>query len=368
MTISDDIEDYVAAALRSNGGLITAAGTVASSPSAVSTDPLTVVLDGSAYAVPVKQFRAFPVFPGMRVGLILIGTEWVVIGSFSDAGTATAGQRMLVGANIPPELASFGVQVAFLFYDTDAVSGLEVGYFFIGISNILDSPAIQKVMLFGACKYPVPGDPTSPTTSNVKTAHQINLDGFTWFKDYPVRFLSSVGVINVEPTINLLGTVNVHGDLLYKGATSPPWGINFASADVNSSAAIGTTETAVMGLAGITYRAGRAYKFSFGQMFQANTAGALVFTRARAGGANTDPVYGEMGRFPCTVANTPFHGEGHTYVANSTGSDITGREIWLHISASVGTVQHRAVNPDTPRWILLEDVGPASGYPMAHAV
>jgi len=196
MSLADDIASYVADADDANdadsGGLITAAGTVATSPSAVSTDPLTVVLDGSAVAVPVKQFRAFPVFPGMRVGLVRIGTDWVVIGSFTNPGAGTGQQRMAVGADTPPELQTYGIGVAMLMYDVDKTSGLEVGYFFIGVSNTLDSTANEKVMLFGHVKYPTPGDPSSPTASNVKTDHQINLEGFTWFKDSSVRFLDSV--------------------------------------------------------------------------------------------------------------------------------------------------------------------------------
>ena len=194
MSLADDLAGYVADADDASGaGLITAAGTVVTSPSAVSTDPLTVVLDGSSVAVPVKQFRAFPVFPSMRVGLVRIGTDWVVIGSFTNPGMGTGQQRMAVGADTPPELQAYGIGVAMLMYDTDAASGLEVGYFFIGISNVLDFPATQKVMLFGSVKYPVPGDPTSPTQVNVRTAHQINMDGGTWFKDHPVRVVSSVG-------------------------------------------------------------------------------------------------------------------------------------------------------------------------------
>ena len=210
MTISDDIEDYVAAALRSTGGLITAAGTVATSPSQVSTDPLTVVLDGSAYAVPVKQFRAFPIFPGMRVGLILIGTEWVVIGSFSNPAAGSS-MRMALGADTPPELQAFGIGVAMLMYDTDKTSGLEVGYFFIGISNVLDGSADEKVMLFGKVKYPIAGNPASPTMSDVKTAHQINLNGSTWFKDFPVLIQTSVPSFTVKPQSTFDGNVIVNG-------------------------------------------------------------------------------------------------------------------------------------------------------------
>lgn len=195
MSLADDIQQYVDDAIRHALADIVLAfttGTVATSPSAVSTDPLTVVLDGSAVAVPCKMLRAFPVFPGMRVALVRFGTDLTVIGSFTNPGAGTGQQRMAVGADTPPELQAYGIGVAMLMYDTDKTSGLEVGYFFIGVSNVLDSTANEKVMLFGYVKYPTPGDPTSPTTSNVHTAHQINLDGFTWFKDSAIRVINSV--------------------------------------------------------------------------------------------------------------------------------------------------------------------------------
>ncbi|MEV4197006.1 hypothetical protein [Micromonospora globbae] len=195
MTLAGDIEAYVADALRqalADLGMATATGTVATSPSQVSTDPLTVVMDGSAVAVPCKQLRAFPVFPGMRVALQKFGADWTVVGPFSDPGAGTGEQRLAIGADVPDELKSYGIQVALLMWDTDSVSGLEVGYFFIGVSNVLDSPPIQKVMLFGKVKYPTPGDPTSPTPDDVYTGFQINMDGLVWFKDMPVDLLENV--------------------------------------------------------------------------------------------------------------------------------------------------------------------------------
>lgn len=201
MPLADDVQAYVAevmAAMLSSHGLLTASGTVATSPSQVSTDPLTVVLDGGSVAVPAKQIRAFPVFPEMRVGLVRIGVDWVVLGSFTNPGAGTGQQRLTVGADVPIELVAYGIQVAMLMYDTDKTSGLEVGYFFIGVSNSLDAGSNEKVMLFGSVKYPIAGDPTSATSVIVKTAHQINMNGFTWFKDFAVQIQGSVPSFKVD--------------------------------------------------------------------------------------------------------------------------------------------------------------------------
>lgn len=115
-------------------------------------------------------------------------------------GAGTGDTRIVVGADTPDELVAFGVQVAILFYIRDAQSGLEVGYFFIGSSNMLDVDANDNVMLMGHVIYPTPGNPGSATSSNVKTHFQINMDEgeenppgpITKFKDYPVRINTSV--------------------------------------------------------------------------------------------------------------------------------------------------------------------------------
>ena len=212
MGLKDDIAQYVDAALLHAMGIETQTGTVVTSPSQVSTDPLTVVFDGSAVAVPVKQFRGFPVFPGMRVGLVKMGTDWVVIGAFTESGTATNTMRMTVGADTPPELKLYGIEVAFLFYNTDQFTGLEVGYFFIGLSNKLDLGGNHKVLLFGAVKYPTPGDPSSPVMGDVNTAHQIDLDGTTAFKDFPVYNHPSVPfVVFDSPAVYLRSANNFYG-------------------------------------------------------------------------------------------------------------------------------------------------------------
>lgn len=195
MALADDLHGIFDAL--PGGGLETMAGTVVTSPSQVSTDPLTVQLDGSALAVPVKQFRSFPVFPGMRVGLVRIGTDWVVVGAFTNPGAGTGTMRMALGADTPPELKAFGVEVAFLLYVTKKETGVELGYFFIGLTNTLDL-GNDEGTLFGSVIYPVAGDPTSATMSQVKTHFQMSwdLDGtgskFTLFKDHTIQIMSSV--------------------------------------------------------------------------------------------------------------------------------------------------------------------------------
>lgn len=122
------------------------------------------------------------------------------------AGAASGQTRIVVGADTPAILMTYGIQVAILFYIKDAQSNLEVGYLFIGPSNILDGGANDNVLVFGQVLYPVPGDPNSATVANVKTNFQMNLDqgeefpagGWTKFKDFPIRIVNNVPSVSFE--------------------------------------------------------------------------------------------------------------------------------------------------------------------------
>jgi hypothetical protein len=123
-------------------------------------------------------------------------------------GGARSGQpRMVVGAKTPSELAVFGIDQALLSYVTDVVTGVEVGYFFIGSSNRMDGTGKTRAMVFGNVTYPTPGDPDSATQNDVATNFQQNMkeqvlvDGgdATIFKDHRVFFWTSV---DIDPLIN----------------------------------------------------------------------------------------------------------------------------------------------------------------------
>lgn len=100
MTLSAEIKAYVDDTIKKSGAVVTASGTVVSSPSYRQGDPLQVTLDGSATAVPVKAYRGFSLLPGMRVGLVKTGSDWSVIGAFVDP-TADTSSQLLVEPNPP---------------------------------------------------------------------------------------------------------------------------------------------------------------------------------------------------------------------------------------------------------------------------
>jgi len=166
-----------------------------------------VTLDGSALAVPVKVFGDVEVMEGDRVGLVRIGSEWTVVGTFTRRRsitmpdeTKTGEQRMQWGADTPPELQSYGLTVAMIAFTLDSVTGLEVGYFFIAVSNIMDSPD-SRSLVFGNVSYPTPGNPASATVSEVKTNFQMDMFAQfpnTIFKDHTVAFWTNAqfGLVN----------------------------------------------------------------------------------------------------------------------------------------------------------------------------
>lgn len=368
--IADHVETAVAEVL---GGLETAAGTVVTSPSQISTDPLTVQLDGSALAVPVKQIRAFPVFPGMRVALIRIGTDWVVIGSFTQPGAGTGTMRMAVGADTTAELRIFGVEVAFLFYVTDKISGVELGYFFIGISNKLDGSGNEKVCLFGHVKYPTAGDPLSPTQSDVKTHFQMNLDGYTIFKDHSIYMFPGVGEISTASTDVHLGT---GGDLIMDDVGNLLSGnqgrglVNYAF--FNASSAAVSAETDICQMTGCTIVAGRAYKIvPFGGYY--GVAGGLCLVQVRKTNL-AGPVWGNYLRVRTEGSSPVMNGnvatDGHGIIRRDPAlSNLTNVTLVQTIQNSLGAAGNVQAYADAsgllPRGLKLYDIGRYEDYPEA---
>lgn len=197
--LGDEIAAYIDQAVkRAIASVQTAVGTVVTSPSQVSTDVLTVVIDGGAVAVPVKGFRALPIFPGARVALVKFGSDWTIVGAYTNPGAGTGSSRMAIGSDVPAELRSYGIDTAILTYITDKNTGLEVGYFFIGGSNRFDGGASDnRVQAFGNVAYPTPGVPSSASSSNVKTNFQQNMNvpyPQTIFKDQEVVFWTGARV------------------------------------------------------------------------------------------------------------------------------------------------------------------------------
>ena len=176
MTLQRQIADYVEGRIVSALAGRVAQGTVVTSPSANTADPLTVQFEGSAVAAPAKLIRNIPVFPGMKVLLFKIHTDWVCVGPYSNPSVGTGATRIAIGADVPQELRdSHDIETVMLFYVVDPETGLEKGYFFKGVSNLFNNE--RPTLLEGEVLYPTLGDPSSPTSSNVKPNRQSILMG-----------------------------------------------------------------------------------------------------------------------------------------------------------------------------------------------
>jgi hypothetical protein len=196
-----DLIDVIDARITEHEASVTAVGTVVTR---TGNTTAMITFDGSALAVPVKCFGDVNVDEGDRVGLARLGVDWTIIGTFTRRrqitmpdGATTGEQRTVYGADTPPELASFGVSVAVLFYVTDVTSGLEVGYFFIGQSNHVDAPAPGfRALGFGNVTYPTAGRPDTATAADVKCNFQMGMwaqTKATVFKDHDVEFWKPSG-------------------------------------------------------------------------------------------------------------------------------------------------------------------------------
>ena len=379
--LADDVAAFVRAEIQKQlGELETAVGTVVTSPSQVSTDPLTVVLDGSALAVPVKQFRGFPVFPGYRVGLVRMGTDWVVVGAFTNPGAGTGTMRMTLGADVPPELASYGIDVAMLFYVTDFASGLEVGYFFAALSNTLDV-GNQRVNLYGSVKYPVPGDPGSATTANVKTHWQMNLAGFTTFKDYPVNLSASVPSLRVDSAqtvftgaeVNLgIGTNLVaQSDTNFGFTYSQPRGIvNYLT---SSASSLGLAANASQVSVSLTHRFldGRAYRVELLGTVAGPVNSRVGFT-LRLGSLTTGTLVADYGWFDTApdAAAAAMNANASVYLRRVHGAGNVDQLFNLTMTAGnlvAGNHTHVA-NATIPRGLVVFDVGDADDFVWAPSI
>lgn len=284
--LADFVAAYVDKAIRAIP-VVTAVGTVVTSPGQVSTDPMTVVIDGSATSVPVKQVRGLPLSQGARVVLVRFGTDWVIVGGLTNPAVGTGTSRMVIGADTPAELKAYGIDTAIISYITDVTSGLEVGYFFIGTSNRFDGGGNNRVQAFGNVVYPTAGVPSSAVMGSVKTNFQQNM-----FAPFPQTIFK-------DQTMELWNDLNLRWDTGFRsfdidgrtqgyGTRGNGWStgtITTAGAETAMPTATWGREPAVTNM-----RVGRVYRFNWkGNVFISGGTIALALgtVRIRAGATAT---------------------------------------------------------------------------------
>lgn len=308
-----------------------------------------VTFDGSSKATPVKCFGDVNVDQGDRVGMVRLGVDWTIVGTFTRRrsitmpdGAVLGTQRMVWGADTPPELATYGLTVAMLAYVTDNVTGVELGYFFISVSNLMDAAPGYRAMVFGNVTYPTPGVPSSATVGDVKTNMQMDhwaQNRKTIFKDHDVDFWYPA---------------NIMFDGIGFGR-----GIKGRADSASNSAAIGAAETTVLATGTITFKAGRAYAAEWRAGISGSGAGALG-VRIR----KTNPAGQQLSVFGWTfpAAQTLYFGERPIFRIGG-GGDVAA-SIALTTQSGAGTNTHIGAAGDT-RYLEITDIGTGNDYVSA---
>lgn len=142
-----------------------------------------------------------------------------------------------------------------------------------------------------------------------------------------------------------------------------------ADASATGDSASVTAETVIATISNFVFRDGRAYKASYGPRARGNTAGDdAIFNLRKTNAAGT--LYGEGGRHPIIVANGTINAHGHWFIRRNFGAGDLTATVVLTIQSVLGggaTVHQRATGT-TPRYLLIEDVGPANYYQFAFSV
>lgn len=361
---ADYVASYVDNAIRSLP-IITAVGTVVTSPGQVSTDPMTVVVDGSATSVPVKQVRGLPLSQGARVVLIRFGSDWVIIGSLTNPAVGTGTSRMVIGADTPVELKQYGIDTAIISYITDVVSGLEVGYFFIGTSNRFDGGGNNRVQAFGNVVYPTPGVPSSATMSSVKTNFQQDMFApfpQTIFKDQTVELWTDFNLRwdTGFRTFDIDGRAQGHGT---RGNGYSTGTITTAGAETAHPTASWAREPSANNM-----RTGRVYRFSWkGNIFISGGTIALALGTVRIRQGATATSTPSAGVAVCTSyveAQTNFASHGDSGYGYGTPAVAGNYTFSLSLQKGAGTGSNLNCGGDAAArmTVEIEDVGKTADW------
>lgn len=367
--LADIVASYVDKAIRSIP-VITAVGTVVTSPGQVSTDPMTVVVDGSATSVPVKQVRGLPLSQGARVVLVKFGSDWVILGSMTNPAVGTGTSRMVIGADTPLELKLYGIDTAIISYITDVTSGLEVGYFFIGTSNRFDGLGNNRVQAFGNVLYPTAGVPSSATMSDVKTNFQQDM-----FAPYPQTIFK-------DQTVEYWTNVNFRRDTGFNkfeiDGRAQGWGERgngYSHNTITSGGAEVSMTTAQWGRepSATSMRAGRVYRFSWkGNVFISGGTIALALGTVRIRQGATATATPSAGAAVCTsyveaVTNFASHGDSGYGYGSPTSSGDYSFSASLAKGAGTGTNLNVGGDANAKFTVEIKDVGETGDWSGMYA-
>jgi hypothetical protein len=396
----------------------TAAGTVASRTGATTA---LVVFDGSAQVSPVKVFGDITIDEGDRVGLVRVGVDWTIVGTFTRRNLVwpieahVGDHRIEAGADTPPELQAYNILEALLFYVTDRNAPYdELGYFFIGTSNNLDGLAQAKTLLFGSVKYPVPNNPASAGVADVKANFQTNLFGtdtpgvgWTIFKDSHIHVYSTVPQIILDNADTFFrGTWVAHTDgvvsyfssgtteRIDSGATfralngatferlnggnvsvggDPGKGIvhwtysNSASANTVAGAPF-SAKIITLTINSLVFESGRAYSLELFGGFQSATAACSGnFFVHKGNVAGTGTVWWDYWWGPQAQGEVRGITPGPAYLRRTAAGNLT-TDISIQLLTNASGSGNHYADASHVRGLVVRDVGTAGDFAFATAV
>jgi len=180
-----------------------------------------------------------------------------------------------------------------------------------------------------------------------------------------LRYPASTSAVDVPTDIgNLASDVDAKLTVINTFITRKD-GVQSANS-ISSSAAIGTTATAVLTLTGCVFTANRAYSVENVGLVFGDAAGRLAdFSVFKTSTAGTQ--YVAFGRSWAGVGGQQTTCYSRAYVIRSAGTDLTTDIVLSVASTSAGTVQHDAAST-RPRALIVRDVGTSAAYSWCLAV
>lgn len=342
--IDERADKRIAAFAKGGGSLIGATpGTV------VHRDSLSVcqvTLDGSALAVPVKVLGAVELLAGDRVGLLRIGTDWVVIDTFTRRRSLTVPD----GADVDEPATVIGPDIPALL--------LSQYEFFGATVHAATIHRINETEYSYDALYSFGGSDVAIGRGNV--AGGIVYEALSVGADtgIGIAFLNRFG--NTEVAIS--NAVFPGGAFTIDGISAPRGRRDFVSSTADTSA-IGA-EAVVLTSASITWLAGRAYEvLVFNPAITGSVGSNNALRRIRrnnVAGADKSDVTNNQNN---TVNGTGVTTFDRVIIRNNTGSDVTDN-IVATMQADTGTVVSKATSPRV-RYMEIRDVGAAADYPSA---
>ena len=165
--------------------------------------------------------------------------------------------------------------------------------------------------------------------------------------------------------LQLTGSLTVTNDLIVDG-TSQGRGYVSSTTSGTGSGPIGNVVTTVHTLANITFKAGRAYKASFGTAVESSLDGVLCRFGIRKTNASGTGLW-DFADYP-TFGLSDAHVGGDGYIRRNAATDLVATIVLTLQTITGGQTTTLLANSTGPRFFLLEDVGSASQYSFATAI